>query len=115
LERFKLLSFRQKRRNKKADGVIEAAHFGPDGKLAWVRAYERRGPTWSDTVLLDRPSLIQRLKKRKRFFIGTRNQYRTSEFEIGEPLRLVQTGRAPVLVVGQGGSKQDRLEGIPVV
>lgn len=106
---------RAKKSNKKADGVIEAAHFGPDGKLAWVRAYERRGPTWSDTVLLDRPSLIQRLKKRKRFFIGSRTQYRTSEFDLGEPLRLVQTGRAPVLVVGKGGARQDRLEGIPVV
>lgn len=101
--------------NKKADGVVEAAHFGADGRLAWVRAYERRGPTWSDTVLLDRASLIQRLKKRKRFYVGKRNEYRSSEFDLGQQIRVAESGRGPVLVLGRGGARQDKLEGIPVV
>ena len=102
-------------RNKKVDGVIEAAHFTSDGKLAWVRAYERRGPTWSDVVLLDRASLVQRLKKRKRFYVGTRREFLASEFELKEPLRLVEFYRGEALVVGRGEDRQDRLEGIPVV
>jgi hypothetical protein len=102
-------------RNKKVDGVIEAAHFTSDGKLAWVRAYERRGPTWSDAVLLDRAALVQRLKKRKRFYIGTRREFLASEFELTEPLRLIEFYRGEALVVGKGDARQDRLEGIPVV
>jgi hypothetical protein len=106
---------RVRTRNKKIDGVIEAAHFSADGKLAWVRAYERRGPTWSDAVLLDRPALVQRLKKRKRFYIGSRREFLASEFELGEPLRLVEFYRGEALVTGRGSAKQDRLEGIPIV
>lgn len=101
--------------NKKADGVIEAAHFTSDGKLAWVRAYERRGPTWSDTVLLDRAALVQRLKKHKRFYIGARKEFLASEFEFKEPLRLVEFYRGEALVIGGGSACQDSLEGIPVV
>ncbi len=102
-------------RNKKVDGVIEAAHFTSDGRLAWVRAYERRGPTWSDAVLLDRAALVQRLKKRKRFYVGSRREFLASEFELKEPLRLIAFYRGEALVVGRGEARQDRLEGIPIV
>jgi hypothetical protein len=103
------------RQLKKLDGVIEAAHFNPDGKLAWVRAYERRGPTWSDVVLLDRDALVQRLKQRKRFYVGSRREYWASQFDLTLPVRLVENYRSEVLVTGRGGSQKDRLDGIPVV
>ena len=108
---------RSKYNAKKADGVIEAAHFGPDGNLIWVRAYERRGPTWSDLVLLDRAALVQRLKARKRFFVGTRRQFLASEFDLAMPLLLSQTSHGSFLVTGSGNENipQDQLEGIPVV
>lgn len=102
-------------RNKKADGVIEAAHFNSDGKLAWVRAYERRGPTWSDTVLLDRDALVQRLKKRKRFYVGARREFLASEFDLKAQVRLIEFYRGEALVVGSGSARQDRLDGIPIV
>lgn len=104
-----------RKRIKKVDGVIEAAHFTSDGRLAWVRAYERRGPTWSDLVLLDRAALVQRLKARKRFYVGTRREFLASEFDLGEPMRLVEFYRGEALVVGGGYARQDRLQGIPVV
>lgn len=104
-----------RKRTQKADGVIEAAHFAADGSLAWVRAYERRGPTWSDAVLLDRAALVERLKKRKRFFIGSRREFLASEFDLGEPLRLIEFYRGEALVTGRGQARQDRLEGIPIV
>ena len=106
---------RPRKRLKNVDGVIEAAHFTPDGKLAWVRAYERRGPTWSDTVLLDRDTLVRRLKKRKRFYVGTRREFLASEFDLGEPLRLIEFYRGEALVTGRGQARQDKLEGIPIV
>jgi hypothetical protein len=104
-----------RKRVKKVDGVIEAAHFDPEGHLLWVRAYERRGPTWSDLVLIDRSTLILRLKSGKRFYLGTRREFWASEFDLGERLRLVQGGVKPVLMLGKGGARQDKLEGIPVV
>ena len=103
------------RQLKKLDGVIEAAHFNPDGKLAWVRAYERRGPTWSDVVLLDREALVQRLRLGKRFYVGSRREFWASEFDLTLPVRLVENYRSAVLVTGRGGSQADRLAGIPVV
>jgi len=106
------LKYKQRR---DLDGVIEAAHFNPDGKLAWVRAYERRGPTWSDVVLLDREALVQRLKQRKRFYVGSRREFWASEFDVTLPVRLVENYRSTVLVTGRGRAQQDRLDGIPVV
>jgi hypothetical protein len=110
----KVKSFRIK---KKVDGVIEAAHFGPDERLAWVRCYERRGPTFSDLVLLDRAALVERLKKRKRFYVGKRREFLASEFDLGVRIRLAQTPHGNFLIAGQGNENipQDHMEGIPLV
>ena len=45
----------------KFDGVIEAVRY-KSGKIEVVRAYERRGATFSDHVLLDRKELLERLR-----------------------------------------------------
>ncbi len=100
---------------RKLDGVIEAAHFDSDGKLAWVRAYERRGPTWSDCVLLDRDTLVERLKQGKRFYVGSRREFWASEFDVTIPVRVVRFYRGEALVTGHGKARQDSLGGIPVV
>jgi len=36
----------------KYDTVVEAVHYQPDGQVAWVRAYQRRGPTFTDWMIL---------------------------------------------------------------
>ena len=51
---------------KKFDGVIEAVRYNPDGQIALVRGYELRGVTYSDRVLLDRNTLVERLKEGKK-------------------------------------------------
>ena len=100
---------------KKADGVIEAGHLSKDGDLLWVRAYERRGPTWSDVVLLDRKSLIERLKQGKRFYTGTRNKFKASEFALDQPVRLVgKKKEARYLAFGEAeGADADTLAALP--
>jgi hypothetical protein len=103
------------RTRKRADGVINAAHFGPDGELLWLRAFERRGPTWSDLVLLDRQSLIQRLEAGKRFFAGNRRDYNASEFDLGERIQLRGKKGNRVLVIGKGFSDRDHLGALPIV
>jgi hypothetical protein len=101
----------------KYDGVVEAVHYSPDGKVDWVRAYERRGSTFSERLLLDRDTLIHRMKHGKRYVSGQRLQYMGSTFDIAETLNLVanrDSGRE-VLVTSQGEANQDDLKGVPII
>ncbi len=100
---------------RKFDGVVEAVRYAPDGKIELVRVYERRGPTFSDRVLLTRDDLIQRLKGKKRFYAGQRKQYLASTFDLsGDPLSLSGDRDHPMVVTGKVTGSQDRLEGVPL-
>ena len=97
------------------DGVVEAVHWTTSGKIDWVRVYERRGPTWSDHVLLDRDTLIERLKSGKKFVTGKRIVSMASEFEVSEKVELRETGKGEVIVSGKGRAEKDSLEGVPLL
>jgi hypothetical protein len=97
------------------DGVVEAVHFASDGNVAWVRAYERRGSTYSDRVLLDRRTLIQKIKAGKRFFTGQRISLEAGTFEIVHPIRVIGIDDNPVLVTGYSHVQRDTLDGVPVL
>ncbi|MEK6221701.1 MAG: hypothetical protein N2D54_05585 [Chloroflexota bacterium] len=100
----------------KQDGIVEAVHYTPSGKIDWVRAYERRGPTWSDHVLLDRDALVERLENGKRFFVGKRIPLEASEFEIGERLKLVKSGKRSFVGTGENHiTKNDYLKDVPLI
>jgi len=99
----------------KFDGVVEAVHYAPDGQVAWVRVYERRGPAFSDVVLLSRQELIERLRSGKKFVAGTRKPYLAGTFEIIHPLRLVQVNGNEYLTLMDDHPTHDRLDGLPVV
>lgn len=98
----------------KYDGVIEAVHYAPDGRLECVRAYERRGPAFSDRVLLDRATLLGRLKKGKKYLVGTRVAHMGSSFQVSTPVRVVKQAGEDFLVTRSGSRAGDDLEGIPV-
>ncbi|MGE5224873.1 MAG: hypothetical protein ACM3PY_20760 [Omnitrophica WOR_2 bacterium] len=97
----------------KLDGVVEAVHYSPDGKVAWVRAYERRGPTFSDRILLDRKGFIEKLKAGKKFFAGQRIPQEASTFDIFSPIRLIQRDGSEVIVTGDQRTDIDSLAGVP--
>jgi hypothetical protein len=97
------------------DGVIEAVHYNKSGQVEWVRAYERRGPAFSDIVLLDRETLIKQLKAGKKIYIGQRIIYMGSKFEVSHPVRIVETGEKDILAAGDIASEHDCLEGAPVI
>jgi len=100
----------------KFDGVVEAVHYTKNGKIDWVRAYERRGPTWSDHVLLDRDMLIQRIENGKRFYTGRRIQLEASEFEIGSRLELRAASNGSLITTaGVTDPKSDKLPEVPVI
>lgn len=99
----------------KIDGVIEAVRYNPDGQIEWVRAYLRRGPTYSDRILLERQALIEQLKSGKQFMSGARVEQMASTFQLGRPIRLQQSNGQEILVTSETQSSQDRLEGVPIL
>ncbi len=97
----------------KYDGVVEAVHYSPDGKIAWVRAYERRGPTFSDRVLIDRNLLITKLKAGKKFYAGQRVPQEASTFDIFSPIKLIHDNGCDLIVTGDQRGDRDSLAGVP--
>jgi hypothetical protein len=100
---------------KKADGVVEAVRYGADGQVEWVRMYQRRGPTYSDWMLVKRPDLIEMLKAGKKIFAGERVKYQATTFKTGLAFRVFERGGKDVVVTGETEGDQDRLDGVPVV
>jgi hypothetical protein len=98
---------------KKIDGVIEAVRYNPDGQIALVRAYERRGVTFSDRVLIDRKALLERLKSGKNFSTGQRKEFLASTFELGKPVKAVGNNGKEFLTTREDASQHDDLEGTP--
>ncbi len=99
---------------KKFDGVVEAVRYTQDGKLELARVYERRGPTFSDRILLTRDELIKRLKAKKVFYVGQRLPYLASTFDVDQQVRLSGADGNEVLVAGNAPSDRDQLQGAPL-
>lgn len=99
----------------KYDGVIQAVHYGSDGQVLWVRAYLRRGPTWSDHILLDRQTLVEQLKAGKRFYVGKRVPLLAGTFEVSAPVKLIPGDGQEVLVTDDLQAEKDCLEGVPLL
>ena len=99
----------------KFDGVVQAVHYQVDGQVDWVRIYLRRGPTFSDRMMLDRQALITQLKIGKRYFIGRRIQGMASSFELSEPVQVIEKNGHEFIITGNRDADRDRLEGVPVI
>ena len=97
---------------KKVDGVIEAVHY-QDGQIANVRAYERRDATFSDYILIDRKDLIERIKKGKRFLVGTRKELMASTFDLRKLVQVV-TRNGKDMLSTSADADHDELESAPV-
>ncbi|MGE5072173.1 MAG: hypothetical protein ACM3MF_01995 [Anaerolineae bacterium] len=98
---------------KKFDVVFEAMRY-KNGKIDIVRVYERRGPTFSDRLLVDRKSLLERLKAgKKRVVTGQRKALLASTFEVGKAVQVLENdGKQVITTLAQGD--HDELEGVPV-
>ena len=99
----------------KYDGVIEAAHYKPDGQLDWVRAYERRGAVFSDVVLLSREAFIRLLRAGKRYMVGERIQNVGGMFNVTQPVHLSTQDGKQLVVVGDTQAVKDELTGVPII
>lgn len=97
---------------KKIDGVIEAVRY-KNGQIVTVRAYERRGATYSDRLVLDRKTLVERLQKGMQFAAGTRQDLMASTFELAKPIRLVKIDEHEYIATNSD-AKKDELENVPL-
>ncbi len=97
---------------KKFDGVIEAVRY-KNGNILMVRAYERRGSSFSDHVLIERKNLLVLLKNGKTFVTGTRKEFLASTFEPGKSLQVVSRN-GKEFIATRDGVERDELEHVPV-
>ena len=98
--------------SKKIDGVIEAVRY-KNGQLMIVRAYERRGTTFSDCILLERKTLLDRLQKGQQYFTGSRQELHASTFKVGKPVLIVKLDDHELLATNKNAT-HDELEEVPV-
>jgi hypothetical protein len=98
--------------SEKFDGVVDAVRY-KGGQIQYVRAYERRGATFSDHLLLPRADLLKRLKEGRKFVTGQRKEFLASTFETGKSIQLF-TKDAHEIVATRADAAQDDLEGLPV-
>jgi hypothetical protein len=98
---------------KKFDGVIEAVRY-KDGQIELVRAFERRGATFSDWILLPRHELLGRLKKGLRYTVGKRTELLASTFELQDKLLKVLENHGREVISTGPNAEHDVLENAPV-
>ncbi len=99
---------------KKVDGVVEAVRYTKDGLVKLVRVYLRRGPTWSDRMLLTRDDFVDMLKAGKRFSVGKRVEYMAGTFDLAEPVQVNSLDGSEFLFSRKSADGRDNLEGAPL-
>ncbi len=95
----------------KFDVVIEAVRY-KNGKIELVRGYERRGATFTDRILMDRKTVLERIKDGKRFVTGQRKEFLASTFDVGKPVKVLD-GEGKQVVTTLANAEHDELEGVP--
>jgi len=97
----------------KIDGVIEAVRYTPDDQIEMVRAYVRQGAAFSDLVLLDRNTLLEKIKKGKIFYTGQRKEYWAGTFDLNKTVCSMSSDGKEYLTTRAEPAKRDELEGTP--
>jgi len=98
----------------KFDYLIEAVHYSAAGDLEKIRVYEKRGPSFSDRIIVDRETLVNVLASGKKVVSGSRLPYLASTFNVTGELQLAGPKESPILVMSEEASVRDSLPGIPV-
>lgn len=97
---------------KQIDGVVEAVRY-KNGQIVTVRVYERRGATYSDHLVLDRKTLMERLQKGMQFVSGSRQDLMASTFTLAKPIMLVKVDDREFIATNSNANK-DELENVPL-
>ena len=95
------------------DGVIETVRYDENGRISLIRVYERRGPTYSDLILLSRDQLVEKLRNNKKFYVGKRIRLLASTFELASPVFLSRQAGMEFITDRQGPVTCDSLPDAP--
>lgn len=98
--------------NKKIDGIVEAVRY-KNGQILQARIYEKRGATFSDRMVVDRKTLVERLQKGMNYLTGSRKEFLASTFQTGKALLLIKKEDREFLSTNPQ-AVSDELEGMPV-
>jgi hypothetical protein len=98
---------------KKYNGVVDSVRVDTEGRVTLVRLYERRGPTWSDRILLDREKFIERLKDGQTYMIGSRTPFMAGTFKVTNPVKLVNRDGKDFLANGDADGLHEELKSVP--
>jgi hypothetical protein len=99
---------------KKFDGLVEVVRYLQSGLIDCVRVYERRGPTFTDRILLDRETLLARLKEGKQYVTGRRVPQFGSTFEVDERIKAIKSTNGEFITAGKSLDDRDDLKGTPI-
>jgi hypothetical protein len=99
----------------KFDGVVEAVHYAPDGQVEWVRVYERRGSSFSDRLIYNRKTFVEKLKTGRKYVAGQRIPFVASTFDILWPVILVKNKNHEYISTADEADGRDILAGVPVI
>ena len=97
---------------KEFDYVIEAVRY-KNGQILNVRAYERRGAAFSDRILLDRKTILDQIKNKKKFVTGQRKEYMAGSFDVAHQVNVLERDDHQVIST-KSEAAHDELEGVPV-
>jgi hypothetical protein len=98
---------------KKFDGIVEAVR-SKNGQIESVRVFERRGAAFSDRIILNRQEFLDRLKKKKKYFVGSRKEFLAGTFEIQDkPIQIVSR-EGKELISTRPDAAHDELEQAPL-
>jgi len=102
-------------RRRPYDIVLEAVHYGPDGKtIEWARGYERIFSHYTDRRIFTRQDLLRALRQGKRIAVGRRKPLMGNQFDILGEVTLLPYGNDLWLVL-QGATYETprELDGAP--
>jgi hypothetical protein len=89
-----------------ADLIIEAAHYKPNGQIDSIRAYERRGKTYSDCTLYTLNDLLDLIQKGKQVVVGQRVPHMASTFINTIPSELLnKSGQLTIVNDNRSGDR----------
>ena len=93
----------------KFDIVIETVRYAADGKIEVVRAFERRGPAFSDHFLITRQNLFEKLKAGKKCVTGQRQEFLAGTFVTGKDVQI-----SADFISTSPNAEKDFLEDVPI-
>lgn len=99
----------------KADLIIEAVHHKRNGQIDFVRAYQKRGATYSDCLLVERKELLESIVLGMRVFIGQRVPFWGTVFSELAPVRLQTIHNKQTIVTTTSNVNQKELAEAPII